>query len=237
MGSADTLPIYRACVENFREIESGRVQFEQSLNNVLRSRPRYEIEKFTRIYSILFSSWAESRFLKLVYTPYGLSDSEIREVLRQSSVEEKWKKTVDIGLAKLDSTSGKVANYRKLIHTVISRYVTEPAMIRNKFAHGQWKTALNSSCSKINPDTTELFQILSPIDINNWFYFFGRISDLIEILIESPKRAFHHDYWKVFAEIEDQLAKRSKWTLDDKIRLLRDKHIRSARGGHFVPRQ
>lgn len=224
MGSADTLQIYRACVENFREIESGRLQFEKLLNSVLRSRPQREIDKFTRIYSILFSSWAESRLLKLVYTPYGLSDSEIAEVLRQSSVEEKWKKTVEIGLAKLDSTSGKVANYKKLIYLVISRYVTEPAKLRNKFAHGQWKTALNSSCDKINPDTTALIEVQSPIDVFNWFYFFGRISDLIEILIESPTKAFHHDYWMVFAEIKHQWEKRIEWTLEDKIRLLKEKH-------------
>lgn len=223
MPSKEKYPIYQACVKNFQEIDSGRKQFEKVLNVVIRDKCEAEIDKLTKVYSILFSSWAEARFFKLLYTPYGFDDSEIQTILEERSVEDKWLKLLKIGLRKISSGVKKIPGLEKRLESALSQFVIEPAHLRNKFAHGQWKFALNYNGTKVNADTSEIISILSPIDVSNWFHFFSKVSDLIETLVESPEKSFSGDYWTVFAEIEKSMEERKKWTLKEKKELLKKK--------------
>ena len=214
------LPIYRACIANLREIERCKKKYVQFLNLQITLRDNRTVVTLSKQYSLIFSVWAEARLLATLYTPYGFKDTEIKSVLAETTAEGRWKRMINLALQKAPYQGCRHEEILSQLNGFIDDYVVKPAGLRNKFAHGQWETALNSGCDAINSEITTSISGFSPVQVDLWFEVFKRVSDLIEILVESPKKGFTRTWWGVVQEIDQVVKSRMAWTLSAKRNLL-----------------
>lgn len=227
MNNATRLAIFRAQVENVRELTSARTQIRRVVNDALRRGHDSSAAIQTKILALLFCAWAEANFLKVIYTPYGFTlpeTQEIRNVWATNGISEGWKKCLQLGLRKVPAQkSNFVPNARQRLLDVVQEYVTEPTLIRNKIAHGQWKVALNKNNTDLNSDITATLATLNVVTIEIWFECHRRLAQIIESLIESPERTFLRDYWPQLVELDEFIARSNGWSLSEKIARMKAK--------------
>jgi hypothetical protein len=118
-----------------------------------------------------------------------------------------------------------VTNIRQELKRLIRQYIVEPSLLRNKVAHGQWKIALNRDNTAENHDLTNALNSLDIVTILRWFKIHKHISQIVEVLIESPNRAFHRDYWVEITELKEFLKKSETWSMEQKTSLLKRKPV------------
>lgn len=214
--------LFSAAVSNSREAASAVRAFKKQANHTLCFGSQSETRLVTNLSVILFSVWAECELLRLIYTPYGFTDSEICEILKQPSVEEKWKKILLIGMNRthLDREGSLRSKFTPMLTNLIEIYIVGPAKLRNKIAHGQWMAAFNNSCTAINDETTKRLREVDLIEIERWHAVFKELSLILEDTIESPHRAFRRDSWQRIINIEERLSHMKGWTIESKRTIL-----------------
>jgi hypothetical protein len=219
--------IYVAQVENVRCLELAMTQVRRAVNDGLRKGNEPQAVVQTKVYAQTFCSWAESNFSKVIHTPHGFTLVELAEVKRtwsNKSLADGWLKAVQLGLKKVPAQRSNFApNARQTIERLIHQYVREPALLRNKIAHGQWSTALNRTNSAINHEITAALASLNVVDIERWHGGHARLAGIVESLIESPGRTFARDYWPQLMELERYTAEAAARTLEDRVKALRAK--------------
>src|SRR4051794_19046606 len=100
MDNAQKLAIYQAQIINVRAIESSILHVRRSTNAALRTNDLPTAASLTKIYAVLFCSWAEVNFSKVIHTPYGFDLDEIEQVQSKKSegIRAAWKKSVELGI-------------------------------------------------------------------------------------------------------------------------------------------
>lgn len=201
------------------------------MNEALRQEHNSSAAVQTKLLALLFSAWAEANFLKVIHTPHGFALSEtqeIRNVWAANGIPEGWKKCLQLGLHKVPAQkSNFVPNARQRLLRIVQQYVTEPSLIRNKIAHGQWKVALNKNNTDLNPDISLMLTNLNVVTIEIWFECHRRLAQIIESLIKSPERTFARDYWPQLVELDEFIARSNGWSLKEKIAKMQAKQQRS----------
>ncbi len=226
----DRIDLYRVHVQNVRALNRARKQMTLLVNDAIRRNNSALIVTLTKSLVLLFSAWEEANFAKLIYTPRGFSENELTQIKQaySQSLEQAWDKCIDLGLRKVRSNpkrSSYIPNVQKRLSQIVQEYVIDPRIIRNKIAHGQWEIALNRTNTAVNREITLSIQSLDVVIVLKWFRIFQYLSDIVEILIESPGRAFHRDYWVILGELEEYLEKTKSWSIVTKRKqLLRKSH-------------
>jgi len=72
------LEIYKASVENVRELKKNRKKINQLVNLSIRNKSTDFITTHTKTHALVYSSFAETCFLKIVQTPNGFSDERMQ---------------------------------------------------------------------------------------------------------------------------------------------------------------
>ena len=230
MNNTDRLKIFQAQTENVRMLNQARTQINRAINYALRKGDKASSQVHTKVLALVFCAWVEANFSKLIHTPHGFTLDEIRqikEIYHVDGLEAGWKKCIELGLRKIPNArkSNYIPNIRQKINRIVGDYVVAPSHIRNKVAHGQWKIALNRSNTAVNSDITKELVDLDIVVISKWFQVHEYLSNIVEMLIESPDRAFQRDYWMEIAKLEDFLQKSKNWNIDEKIKQLQRKPI------------
>jgi hypothetical protein len=225
------LAIFRAQTENVRSLDQARRQINRSINYALRKGDLKSTEVHTKVLALLFCAWVESNFSKVLHTPYGFTIDEIQQIKnshQRFGLGIGWKKCIELGLARVSNApkSNYIPNIKQKLSKVVDDYIVSPSLIRNKVAHGQWKTALNSDNSAVNLDITNKMRTLDVILVEEWFGVHEHLATVVESLVESPNRAFHRDYWKEIANLEQFLDERAGRNLIEKIRRLQEKPLK-----------
>jgi hypothetical protein len=226
MNQDEKLAVYEAQVKNVRALKSGLRLTKQRLNHALASDDKAASESATRIYALLFCAWAEANFSKLVHTPYGFDLDEIAQikVLQRNGIATAWEKCVELGLRHLDAKRGSFKpNAKQKLEELIKAYVFDPALLRNKLAHGQWVVALNRENTALQPEITSQIGDLNVVLIDSWQRRHEILALAVETLVESPKKTFVRDWFHVVVAIEAELAKTATWTLAGHISVLKRK--------------
>ena len=127
-----------------------------------------------------------------------------------------------MGLRHLDAKRGSFKpNAQKKLEEVIDTHVFDPSLLRNKLAHGQWVVALNRENIAVQNDLTGEIAGLDVVKISAWIEGHKLLADLVEHLIESPKKTFMRDWHQYVVWIEDHLIESEQRTLEEhKKRLL-----------------
>jgi hypothetical protein len=212
--------VYQACVRNLRAIDSARRAHTKFINAELLIRDNAHVHRLAKLQALLFSVWAEARFLKLLYTPHGYSEDELSSILRKRSLEKKWEHAVIGALRHVELGQRTRNDVRRRLNQLIGDYVIKPAELRNKLAHGQWEIALNNVATAVNDSRSRELDEITSITVDLWFVVFSGLADLAESLLESPTKEFARDYWGQIDRIENEIAKRRSWTIDTKRQLL-----------------
>jgi len=179
------------------------------------------------MYALLFCAWAEANFSKVLHTPYGFDLGEIEQVQaakNDDGIVAAWKKCVELGLRHLDAKRGSFKpNAQKKLTEIIDGHVFDPSLLRNKLAHGQWVVALNRKNTAVQADLTARIAALDIVVIAAWIEGHALLAQLVEHLIESPKKAFMRDWYQYVTKIEEKVVEYEKRTLDEHVKRLRAK--------------
>lgn len=226
MNLEDRLAIFEAQVANVRALKIAIRHIRREINAALRKSDLAAERSLTKLYAIMFCALAEANFSKVIHTPYGLAIDEIAQIqiAKANGVAVGWRKAVELGLRHLPAQRGSFQPNAKLkLDRAIDAYVFDQSVLRNKLAHGQWVVALNKTNDKVQQDLTVLLQKLTIVQIDGWATCHNRLAELVEMLIESPKKAFLKDWHVVVTDLEAEMESASKRTLEDHLQILKRK--------------
>jgi len=229
MDTNTQLLIFQAQVKNIKELESTWTHLKRSIHSDLVSNNIVSAKMHTKVLALVYCALSEAMFSKLIHTPNGFALDEIAQIKtnQQTSIVNAWIKCIELASAKVGSTKGNyIPNVRQNILRLVSRYIEEPSLIRNKIAHGQWAIALNRDNTNVNLELTNEINLIDIVKLDVLKYALRGLSDIVEAMIESPDRAFHRDYWPILTDVEQHLVKSSKYTLKDKVTLMKAKRAR-----------
>jgi hypothetical protein len=222
--------VFKAKVENVRALETSIRQIRRNINFSLRRNESSIASSLTKAYAILFCAWAEANFSKLVHTPYGFAVNEIEQIqaAKASGITEAWKKAVDLGLRHLDASRGSFQpNTRLKLFRAIDAHVFDPSLLRNKLSHGQWAIALNRTNDDIHTQSTTLIRALDIVKVDGWRSCHQHLAQMIETLIESPKKSFVRDWWEAVTALDKEMERSSQKSLAEHIKTLKEKGTRT----------
>lgn len=231
MNYSSTLEVFKAQVNNVRTLDQAIKHINRAINHALRTGDKSSADVHTKILTLTFSAWAEARFSKLIHTPHGFTSDEIFQIKRahqKNGLEKGWEKCLELALRRVSGIKqgNEIPNKRQKISGIITRYIIEPSLLRNKIAHGQWKIALNRDNEAENPEITDKLDKLDVIAVTIWLQAYEYLARIMEDLIESPNKAFRRDYWLHLTELEAFLNTSKNWTLESKIQKLKQKTLK-----------
>lgn len=231
--------IFQASVKNVNELSIERKHLKRLFNLCIERNEKAYFKVLTNSYALLYSSFAEVCFVKIINTPYGFNDDEINQInqeiihgrARERNLEDKWKKCLELAFKKIENLAndGEIQNKKLRLKRLITEFILEPSQIRNKIAHGQWKQALNSKNTDINPLTTSKIKNLDFVKIDILYLIYEKIAQTVEDLIESPEKAHFNDFYYHMTELEVLLENTKNWSLESKTQNLKEKLERIAR--------
>jgi hypothetical protein len=230
MDDAQKLAVFQAQVENVRALESSIRQIRRNINFSLRHNESAIANSLTKVYAILFCAWAEANFSKVVHTPYGFRIDEIVQIqtAKSDGITAAWKKAVELGLRHLDASRGSFQpNTRLTLFRAIDAHVFDPSLLRNKLAHGQWVVALNRAYDDIQAELTKLIKELDIVKVDGWRFCHRHLAQMVETLIESPKKAFIRDWWQSVVDLDNEMEQSSRKNLAEHITKLKAKTDRT----------
>lgn len=225
MDRAIQLKIFNAQTANVRELQKAWKHLNRAINHDLKNDQIESAKLKTKLLALVFSAWSEANFLKLIHTPYGFEINEIEQIkeIAKSDIVAGWKKCLELGLRKISNRgrSNYIPNIRREVEKIIDKYIKRPRLLRNKIAHGQWVEALNARNDNTNPDISSQIASLDVVTLMKWKLAYEQLSKIIELLIESPDKAFHRDYWECVDSIKSKIEKCEQWSLEEKIKKLK----------------
>jgi len=220
------LAVFKAQVENVRELDAAWKHVKRSINRDLVKGNQSSARLHTKLLALVYCAWLEAIFSKLIHTPYGFALSEIAQIklASRNSIVDAWKECINVATLRVNpGKSNYVPNLKQKLNQLIEEYVKEPSLLRNRVAHGQWIKALNRENAAINNELTNAISNLDIVRLDILHDACKGLCEIVEALIESPKRTFHRDYWILLSRLEEHLARTSKFSLADKIAILKSK--------------
>lgn len=158
--------MYANHCQNLVEVENGIKRIELDLRRFISISDSKNEYTYTKILSQLITCWAEVRILKVLYEQGAFSQSEIDAILHgRATLESKWKDSVELAFLKAYSLNRSLpvesqltgeprARYNQIID-LISNELLPSIQLRNRIAHGQWRTAFTSNLKNISAPLTQ----------------------------------------------------------------------------------
>jgi hypothetical protein len=218
MPDSTSLDFYRAYVVNTTDFLTAENEIRRTINRAIKENKTNAVNVQTKLYALLYSTYSESSFMKMVLTPYGFEQKHLDEILIQGSIQEKWYKAIEMAFLKFSTFSkgSEIPNKSQELKRIILKYIIDPSVIRNKIAHGQITVALNSKNTALNTDLTQKIEVLDVVYVYRLFEINKKLVSIIEDLIESPDKAHYNYYYSKFQELESFISKSQNWNLSSK---------------------
>ncbi|MGR4021413.1 hypothetical protein [Vibrio harveyi] len=223
-----TKSVFEAQTENVRELEKVWKNSIQLINEAYRNDPsdKQRVASYhTRMLALIFASYAEVSFSKLINTPHGLSHEnreQIRNIAKRNTYQG-WLKCLECVVELIDNDDAYKAQVRTTITQIIDDYIKEPSEIRNKIAHGQWVSALNSRNTSYIKETSDKIENLTCVDLIKYKISLTSLCSIIEDLIESPNKAHKKFYRRDIKKYLEKQSDMATWTLESKLSKLKPK--------------
>ncbi|MGJ1436074.1 hypothetical protein [Sphingobacterium siyangense] len=220
MPDPNTYPIYQAYVSNVRDFLFAECEVRRTLNRALKSGRLNSVKVQTKIYALLYSTFAEANFTKMVLTPYGFEQDFVNQILNdQNNLQQKWYQCIDLAFHNfnLRKKGSEVPNKKQELMRIVNNYIIDPSIIRNKIAHGQFSIAINRSGGHVNHEITQKLQELTFPKIMRMFQINKYLVEIVEDLIESPDYAHHANYYSKFQQLEKYIERSKDWSTESKL--------------------
>ena len=220
MPDSSTLVFYKAYSTNVRDFLIAEKEIRRTINRALKENKKNTVKIQTKLYALLYSTYSESSFMKMILTPYGFEQEFVDEILNQSSIQEKWSKALELAFKKFKSQSkgSEIPNKKLELKKIIQEFIVEPSVIRNKVAHGQISVALNRKNGAINFDLTKRIEDLNVVYVYRLFEVNKSLVSIIEDLIESPEKAHYMYYFQKYQKMQTFISKSSSWNIESKLK-------------------
>ena len=150
-------------IKKMTQINLGKYYYEKNATNIQGTikKLEFDILASTRLYTFLLCSWFEARLCKILYenSSVAFSDTERNTVTSASKMSDKWRNCLNMAICKSYgftfvptqndySTCFTIETEHLAYYQKVYAYLDDiehAITIRNKLAHGQWKTPLNSN--------------------------------------------------------------------------------------------
>lgn len=220
MPDASSYRFYQAYVINVRDFLIAEKDVRRTINRSLKTGKKDTATIQTKLYALLYSTYSEASFMKMILTPHGFEQSYVNEILRQESTQDKWLKCLHLAFLKFSKNEkGSEAPNKTLeLRRIIQKYIVDPSIIRNKIAHGQLTIALNNKNTSLNPVLTNQLSELGFVSVYRWFEINKSICSIIEDLIESPDIAHYNQFAVKIEYLKAFIKKTEKWTIESKLK-------------------
>jgi hypothetical protein len=230
MNHSEPNQIFLAQAKNVGALESSIKHVRRTIHTAMRRGDVAGERSHTLVFAILYCAWLEAFLSKLVHTPFGLSEDDIGQIKAERTsrgISSAWSKCIELGLRKVSQTSRSnyLPNIAQRLNSLVQRFVEEPSLLRNKVAHGQWIEPLNRDNTASNVELRAALAALDIVTVDRWQLAVRRLAAAVEMLIESPQRAFHRDYWTEMAQVEADIKATEGWTRESRIAELLRKPI------------
>jgi hypothetical protein len=228
MNRSQQLEVYVAQTRNLQELEKAWRHIKRGIHRDLVAQNLVAEKIQTKTLALIYCAWTEVAFSKLIHTPHCFELDEIRQIKvagEKNGVTAAWEKCLALALKHVQSRKGSfVPNVKIELERMIEKYVEIPSQLRNKIAHGQWVVSLNRKNSGRNQALTTSLDEVDLVRLDSLKKGCEGLCRIVECLVESPRRAFFRDYWKLISEIKEELARTASFTREKKIALLNSKH-------------
>ena len=220
MPNFSTLDFYKAYTTNVQDFLVAEKEIKRTINRALKENKQNTVKIQTKLYSLLYSTYSESSFMKMILTPYGFEQDYINEILNQRSIQEKWYKVLELGFKKFksNSKSSEIPNKKQELKKIIREFIIDPSLIRNKVAHGQISVVLNRKNDAINVGLTKQIEDLNVVYVSRLFEVNKSMVSIIEDLIESPDKAHYAYYHQKYQNMQNFINKSSSWDIESKMK-------------------
>jgi DNA-binding transcriptional MerR regulator len=219
MTNEKVLKIYVAQSENVRYLFQIIEEIKRDIKVAIRNSKDFQVEVKTKMLALLYSTWSEAQFIQLVYTENGFSISEIKNIVAYKDrygISKGWEYMIELAFQQFGDISKRtdLQNRKQKIIELIRLHIEKSSILRNKIAHGQWKTAFNSELTDINTELTkeinqlDYIEICKKIEIHKFFGF------IVRDLIQSPKKGFHNRYWNHVCDLEQYIERTKGFSLE-----------------------
>lgn len=102
-------------------------------------------------------------------------------------------------------------------------YAENPVAPLSRKMTGQIVLALNRGNTDVNADLTAQLQDVDLVKLDRWRAASQGMADIVENIIESPRKGAMRDYWTLMQRVLDKLETSRGYTLADKVELLKAK--------------
>lgn len=224
--STSSKSVFSIQTENVRALEKAWEQGNRLLNESLRSQNKDAISIQTKLMALLFSSYTEAIFSKLIHTPCALTEIEIENLkfkFKKNSYSG-WIQCLKLVVNKI-TTKNKAYKDKVIadVTSLLKSYIEEPNEIRNRIVHGQWEIALIGDNTRENSVLSAKIRALDIVTLTRYKKSFTLLSFIIEDLVESPNKAHVSSYQDKINKFNDEQTKMASWTLAERIKKLKPK--------------
>lgn len=170
------------------EFKLNYLKKKSTLKSLYKNDKIKELDSKTQILTVLYCTWSEAVFKKLIHTPHGLT-IEQRQNTFGSNVEDKWINLIKEVLNRIpiDNNQDDVNQIKLELEIIARKYIIEPSKLRNKIMHGQWSEALNSSNRDLIIETSFLISKLDIVELNIAFDIHNIFIEILEQILESNR--------------------------------------------------
>lgn len=221
LSSQAIFDVYVAQSQNVRELGRNRKRLLKDLNWSLLREDAAIVRMKAKMFALLYSAWSEAQFVQILHTPNGFAGSEIRKIARtraKEGIASGWDAMLAAAIRRVGNPlfNKDLRKREKDLKDAVKEYIRIPSELRNKIAHGQWVVALNRDNTAINADITAGLNALDYVRIEVMFEVHQHLGSIVRDLLQSPKKAFHRDYWTHMVDLDSFRARSKDWSMATK---------------------
>lgn len=83
--------IFRIQSENVQHLRQIINILKTDINNAIKESDDFRVAMQTKLLALTYSAWSEAQFIQIVYTPNIFTEDEIKSLLKDSGIFNKWK--------------------------------------------------------------------------------------------------------------------------------------------------
>lgn len=220
MTETEIYELYVLQSKNVRRLKQVQTSLVKDINFYIKKKDNFQVEIKSKLLALLYCTLSEAQFIQIIHTPKGFTSNEIEDIkkAKNNNLENGWKTMIELAMDKVGDwkNNSDLLSRRTSIWKIVTDYILEQSVIRNKIAHGQWQYALNRENTKENLELSAELNKLDVVSITKWFVIHQYLALIIRDLIQSPKIGFHNNYWTNLTNLEQYILTSNNWTFETK---------------------
>jgi hypothetical protein len=188
--------LFEAIRENYRQLTLTLTRVEREVNRAVRENDRVATESLTKVQMLLVSIKSEAALLYVLHIPNGIPIRAREDVLAKKKAIDRWTGAIEAAFRFHYKVRPKQNLADGLEHDVLAKWRTlqelvdselEPLIaIRNKLAHGQWATPLNTAFTHVEPGAMTKLRNENALTLKLRHNLIEQLTRALGDLIQSP---------------------------------------------------